>query len=190
MNRIFCATALKARLAASDIVICSLGSANRSWRAVDAPQATYFCSDPMGLSVTIALGVALSSPDRSVVALCGDGDLAMSLSALATVCGAAPSNLRILVLNNARYETGGGQPLASPELRFDSVARAVGFANAGAAESEGELADALDRLFASPGPGLLSVAIDAEPLGYAPPADISQAEERAWFMRKLAETRP
>lgn len=57
MNQIACARAIAGKLA-----VCSLGSVNRTWRSVQAPMATYYCSDPMGLSLSIALGVALAMP--------------------------------------------------------------------------------------------------------------------------------
>ncbi len=43
----------------------------------------------------------------------GDGDLVMNLGSLLAIADAAPANLRVVVFNNGRYETGGGQPLAS-----------------------------------------------------------------------------
>ncbi len=188
MNRIDCARAIAASLAADDIVICSLGSVNRSWRSVEAPNATYYCSDPMGLSLSIALGMALATPGHRVIALCGDGDMLMGLSSLATVAGAAPANLHVILFNNARYETGGGQPLASPALDFATIARGTGFTFAETVVEESALPAGIDALLASAAPGILCLAIDAEPLGYAPPPDVSQAEERTLFMRRLTET--
>lgn len=188
MNRVDCARAIAARLAPDDIVICSLGSVNRSWRLAEAPMATYYCSDPMGLSLSIALGMALATPDRRVIALCGDGDMLMGLSTLATIAGAAPPNLRIILFNNGRYETGGGQPLASDRLSFAAIARGAGIPFAENVAEESVLADGIEALLLADATGLLCLAIDADPQGYAPPPDVSQAEERTLFMRRLAET--
>ena len=188
MNRIACAEAIAAALAPLDIVICSLGSVNRSWRAAGACNATYYCSDPMGLSVSIALGVALATPARRVIALCGDGDLLMGLSSLATVAGAGATNLRIILFNNGRYETGGGQPLASDRLCFTTVGRGMGLQFSEPVQEQADLAAGIDRLLAAGMAGLLCLAIDPDPLGYAAPPDIAQVEERTLFMHRLAET--
>ena len=187
MNRIACAQTIEAALEPNDIVICSLGSVNRSWRSVNPIQASYFCSDPMGISLAIALGMALAMPHRRVVALCGDGDAALGLSTLVTIAGAAVANLSIMIFNNRRYETGGGQALANPALDFALVAQGAGLGFARTVTDEAALKTALPELLAQPGTGLLALAIDAEPLGYSPPLDISQAEERALFMRRLGE---
>jgi thiamine pyrophosphate-dependent acetolactate synthase large subunit-like protein len=186
MNRMFAGGLIQAALGPEDLVVCSLGSVNRTWRALGAPQPAYFCSDPMGIAVSIGLGLALAQPNRRVAMLCGDGELLMSLSVLATVAGAAPSNLRIVVFNNGRYETGGGQPLSSPQLSFAGVARAAGFAWAHETAVEAEAKGLVGALFERTDLGLLSLAIDQDALGYGPPAPWSQAEERAFFMQRLS----
>lgn len=184
MNRIDCVRVVRAALAPEDIVICSLGLVNRSWRSVDPVQPSYYCSDPMGLSVSIALGMALARPDRRVVCLCGDGDLAMSLSALATAAACRVATLRIILFNNRRYETGGGQPLGNPAMDFAMIARGAGIAWAGQADTA-SLPALVETLINLNGLGFLAVPIDQESLAYAPPPNISQAEERAIFMRRL-----
>ena len=91
------------------VVICGLGSGSRAWRELGSARPTYYGSDPMGVSLSMAAGFALARPDRPVALMVGDGDLLMGLGALVTVAGAAPSNLCVVVLANRRYETGGGQ---------------------------------------------------------------------------------
>jgi thiamine pyrophosphate-dependent acetolactate synthase large subunit-like protein len=49
----------------------------------------------MGLTIPIALGVAIAQPQRHVIALEGDGSLLMQLGCLATVAERAPKNLTI-----------------------------------------------------------------------------------------------
>lgn len=185
MNWLEAARAVQAAIAREDIVICSLGSVNRSWRAVEPVQASYYCSDPMGLSVSIALGMALARPDRRVICLCGDGDLAMSLAALGTSAGSGATNLRIILFNNRRYETGGGQPLAYPGMDFAAIARGAGIGWAEEAD-EATLPALLAGLLDAARLGFLAIPIDRESFGYAAPPDVSQAEERALFMRALA----
>jgi thiamine pyrophosphate-dependent acetolactate synthase large subunit-like protein len=185
MRRDDCGRLLKAILEPDDLVVCSLGSVNRTWRSVQAPQAAYFCSDPMGIALPIGLGLALARPATRVVMLCGDGELGMGLSSLATVAAAAPANLRVIVFNNRRYETGGAQPLPNPDISFAVVARGAGFPWAEEARSQDQAAELMPALLALPGLGLLSLAIDPDPLGYGPPPALSQAEERTLFMRRI-----
>src|SRR5262249_36263266 len=106
---------LAARLRTDDVVVTSLASPSRSWRQQHAPQLSYGISDPMGMGPSFALGLALSlEPDgRRVILLEGDGDLLMNLGALAMLAETNPPNLRVLVLQNACYETTGCQPTAN-----------------------------------------------------------------------------
>ena len=71
----------------------------------------------MGLSIPIALGVAIAQPKRHVVALEGDGSLLMQLGCLATVAVQAPKNLTIVVWDNGVYQITGSQPTASADDR-------------------------------------------------------------------------
>ncbi len=57
----------------------------------------------MGGAVPMALGVALSAPDERVVCITGDGELIMSLGALATVASVMPENLSIVCVDNGQH---------------------------------------------------------------------------------------
>ena len=111
MKRDYCAGLVRSQMAERSIVLCAMGSTGAAWRAQKAPHLTYFVSDPMGMALPMSLGVALAQPDRPVVLLDGDGDFSTGVSALFAIADSAPPNLKIAVFNNAKYESGGGQPL-------------------------------------------------------------------------------
>jgi len=186
MQRTEGAALVRDRLGPDDLVVCGLGSTGRAWKALDAPQLTYSASDPMGMGPALALGLALAQPERQVVLLEGDGDLSMNLGALMTIAEAEPPNLRIVLFQNARYETGGGQPLpAADRVAFATIARGAGLPWAGVAASCAEAEPLLAELFARPGPGLLVLHVEAQASPYPPPGPWSQVEERALFMGRL-----
>ena len=64
----------------------------------------------MGGAVPMALGMALSAPDDEVAVITGDGELMMSVGALASVASAMPANLTIVCMDNGRHMETGGQP--------------------------------------------------------------------------------
>ena len=191
MRRSIAAGLVKERLAADDVVVVGLGSTNRAWREQRAPQLTYVASDPMGMAPSLALGLAVARPERRVVLLEGDGDLAMDLGILVTIAAAAPPNLRVAVFANRRYETGGGQPLpGGARLSFSAVAKAAGWDSAVEAPAEREAAAALDELLRRDGLGLVALHIDAEEFQYANDgAPTSQVEDRVSFQRRLTGER-
>jgi hypothetical protein len=74
----------------------------------------------------LALSMALTRPDRRVVALEGDGSLLMSPNVLATVSAARPGNLAILLWVNRHYESSGGQALPEAPVDWNGLGRAAG----------------------------------------------------------------
>ena len=182
------ARALDSGLGESGVVICGLGSGSRAWRELGSTRPAYYCSDPMGVSLSMAAGFALARPDLPVALMVGDGDLLMGLGALVTVAGASPANLSVVVLANLRYETGGGRPLpGSSRLDIAAVAAAAGWASVSVAGSD--LADDIAASLQAPGPSLSSswsVRLQAAP--YGGPGRWSGVEERVQFELALAAT--
>src|SRR5882757_6016384 len=189
MKRFYCARLLKDVLKPDAIVICGMGATSWAWREQKAPQPTYYVTDPMGMALPMALGMALAQPKRDVVLLDGDGDFAMSLTALMGVADVAARvrNLRLIVFNNDRYESGGGQPLsAAGRFSFATIGRGAGLTWSDEAIEDEEGGRKIAALFGEPGPGLLVFRVDPEPYSYPPVGPWSKVEDRAVFMRRLA----
>ena len=188
MRRAAAVRLIRERLDPDDVVVCGLGATSRAWREEKASHLTYYASDPMGLAPALACGLALARPDRRVLLLEGDGDLAMNLGVLVTIAGAAPANLRCAVFVNDRYETGGGQPVPNAgRFSFATIAGGAGWPFAVDASDESEAEREVSALLGSSRLGLVALRVDAEPSPY--PADAgptSQAEDRAIFQRRLA----
>lgn len=188
MKRNLLAQRVKERLRADDLVVCGLGATEAAFKEAGPVGPTYFASDPMGLWPSIALGLALAQPDRRVILLAGDGDLLMSLNTLVTIAAANAPNLRIVVFQNGAYSSTGGQRLAGADrLSFATVASGAGFQWSAEVRTEQEASTRLDELLVRPGPALLAVHLEDEPCPPAPPGSWSQVEERAFFLRALAE---
>jgi sulfopyruvate decarboxylase subunit beta len=117
----------------------------------------------MGSASTIALGLALAQPTRTVIVVDGDGSLLMQLGSLVTIAGAAPSNLFHFVFENGVYETSGAQPLPA-EGRFDltQMARSAGYAQAVQFDDATTFREALPTLLQQRGPVFISVRTEAE----------------------------
>ena len=84
----------------------------------------------MGHSSSIALGVALQRPERTVWCVDGDGAALMHMGALAIIGSVQPTNLIHVVLNNAAHETVGGMPTVMGRVDLPGVARACGYPEA------------------------------------------------------------
>lgn len=101
----------------------------------------------MGHASSVALGIALAKPERSVVALDGDSAAIMHLGAMTMASKVCAPNFLHVVLNNGAHESVGGQPSAGHLLDFTSIAEACGYATVGhAVTTEEGLVEALETL--------------------------------------------
>jgi thiamine pyrophosphate-dependent acetolactate synthase large subunit-like protein len=116
----------------------------------------------MGLTIPIALGVAIAQPQRHVIALEGDGSLLMQLGCLSTVAVRAPENLTIIVWDNGIYQITGSQPTATTAADLVEIARASGIAKAHWAADEDDF-DSCVKEALSGGPSVIAARIDNQP---------------------------
>lgn len=136
-----------------------------SREAFDAgdPAATFYMIGSMGLAPSIALGAALSRPERRVVVLDGDGNLLMGLGALPVIAAMAPANLHHVVLDNGVYASTGNQPTVAPAASLEGIAAAAGYAWTGRVEDLPSLERELRALPERRGPTFLRVHVQAQP---------------------------
>ena len=124
-------------------------------------------SGAMGYGLPAAIAASLCEPDRQVVALCGDGGVAMTMNELETAVrvGAKPT---VLVFDNRRYGTiamhqeNEGRATTATELGsidFAAVARACG-AQGGRVARDVEFEPALRDALAADRPALLHIEMD------------------------------
>ncbi len=187
MNRFDLTKRLVGQLKRDEAVIGGIGNSNFDlWASGQRPQNFYMLGS-MGLTIPIALGVAIAQPRRHVVALEGDGSLLMQLGCLSTVAMLKPANLTMVIWDNGIYQITGGQPTASAGAAdLVAIARGSGIANAAWAADEEEF----DRLFAEAlkgGPTLIAARIDDKP-GVAT-TDRDPVRIRASFMAGLGVKR-
>lgn len=139
----------------------------------------------MGGAVTTALGLALAQPDRRVLCVTGDGDLLMSLGALATVGVVQPSNLSIVCVDNGLYqETGGQTSHTGMGVNLAEIASGCNIATVREASSREEISEAAPILRQSNGPSFVLLRVDDTP----PPKskrNLQASEAKTKFRRAL-----
>ncbi len=173
--------ALVSLLTPEDVLVSCLG-ANARWLPhmhVAAP--VFALCDSMSAAVPLALGIALTRPERHVVALEGDGSLLMSPNVLATAAAAAPPNLTIVLWVNGHYESSGGQALPAAAVDWHALARAAGVRHVETVTEPAELGAALAAARNAPGPGVIVLPIAFDPAETIPPYSERPAEIRTRF---------
>ncbi|WP_406670921.1 sulfopyruvate decarboxylase subunit beta [Methanolobus sp. ZRKC4] len=73
----------------------------------------FYMLGSMGLASSIGLGLALSLPERKIIAIDGDGSVLMNMGSLATIAWQAPENYLLVIVDNGAYGSTGNQPTAT-----------------------------------------------------------------------------
>lgn len=129
------------------LVVTGLGSATWDATAAGDRDLTFPLWGAMGGAVSMALGLALAQPERRVLAITGDGEMLMGLTALTTIGALKPANLGIAVLDNEHYgETGGQRTNTGRGSDIAAIARASGISDAGTVRTEREVGRAVTAL--------------------------------------------
>jgi thiamine pyrophosphate-dependent acetolactate synthase large subunit-like protein len=165
------------------LVVTGLGAATYDVGAAGDRPLNFYLWGAMGGTAMIGLGLALAQPRRRVLVITGDGEMLMGMGSLATIAAAAPPNLSIAVLDNARYgETGSQHSHTGLTTDLAAVAAACGWPATVTARSPAEV-EALrprlrtERLFA-----VLRISAEEKPR-HLPPRDGAYLTDR--FRRAL-----
>jgi thiamine pyrophosphate-dependent acetolactate synthase large subunit-like protein len=165
-------------------VIVSLGHPAYDLFAAGDRALNFYTWGSMGLTSTIALGLALARPDRRVIAIDGDGSLLMNLGSLATIGAIGPANLVVLVMDNGSYATTGGQATFTVKTAdLEATGRALGIQNARTVTDPGALDLVMDEARRAAGPWLVVVKVSESAPTAKPPLDCGYIRQR--FMAAL-----
>jgi thiamine pyrophosphate-dependent acetolactate synthase large subunit-like protein len=188
MNRRDLSKRLVAKLKRDEAIIGGIGNTNFDLWAVGHRPQNFYMLGSMGITIPIALGVALAQPDRGVIAIEGDGSMLMSLGCLATIGMLAPRNLTIVIMDNGMYEITGRQKTATHATSdIVAIARGAGIEDSIWARDEAHFEQLVDRRFEEGGPHLIAVKIDDEHATEQTPRDPALIRQR--FMQGLGTGR-
>ncbi|MCH7913410.1 MAG: thiamine pyrophosphate-binding protein [Deltaproteobacteria bacterium] len=186
MKRIDCLKAL-AEVAGDALVVTSAGGNTAEWNAC-RPSDGNIRTRTLGLTSSVALGMALGLPRRKVIALDGDGSLLMNLCALPTIARKNPPNLIHIVFDNRAYESSGeiGTATASG-TDLVGLARSAGIKNALWVSSVDEFKQAVAE--AVRGNTLTFIGAKVELFrSEVPPYPMDEVENKYRFIRYVEKT--
>ena len=184
LSRLALTRRLVSLLTNGEAVIGGIGNTKFDLVAAGRRPENFYMLGSMGLSVPIALGVALAQPERRVIALEGDGSLLLNLGCLATVAVAAPPNLTIVIWGNGAYQITGKQRTATAiATDIVAVARGAGIACSDWAADEDDFARLVAQALATESPALIAARIDDAPGEGRPDWDPVILKDR--FMRGI-----
>lgn len=145
-----------------DIFVSTTGKASRELFEIRERNAQEHSNDfltvgSMGHSSSIALSIALNTPNKRVWCIDGDGAALMHLGAIPVIASQSPENYVHVVINNSSHESVGGHPTVAKNIDLVKIALACGYKSAYSIETLDELIDDLDTVEEIKGPVLLEV---------------------------------
>ena len=139
-------------------VVCNGMIGREAFTAEDRPQNFYMIGS-MGLGLSIAIGAAVTQPDKKVLCLDGDGNVLMGAGVLASAGALDLKNLHHVVLDNESHGSTGGQATISDKVHLEQIAKASGYAYAERVEAD-QLEAALPAFLEREGPAMLLVKVE------------------------------
>lgn len=149
----------------------------------ESHESDFLTVGSMGHSSSIALGIALSKPERKVFCFDGDGAFIMHMGALTNIGNLSVRNYVHVLFNNGAHESVGGQPTLGLNIDIKAIAKACGYNNAASVETEEKIKKAISEALSNNGPSLIEIKVSInsrEDLGRPKSTPI---ENRNDFMR-------
>jgi thiamine pyrophosphate-dependent acetolactate synthase large subunit-like protein len=155
------------------LVIAGLGAPNWDVSAAGDHPNNFPLWGAMGAASMMGLGLALAQPKRKVLVITGDGEMLMSLGALATIAVEKPPNLTVAVLDNERFgETGMQKTHTAAGVDLAGMALAAGIRTSRIVRTAEEVTAIRDLTHQGKGPAFALIKISPEALPFVmPPAD-------------------
>lgn len=186
MKRYECLKAIAPHFA-EELVVTNLGAVRHEWQAL-RPHAGNYHLQNLGLTSSVALGLALALPHRKVVAYDGDGSLLLNLGSLATIANQQPKNLIHIVFDNECYESSRGAPTATAgRADLAAIARGAGFTNVGAVNTVTDFEAEFLRARKANDLAFILAKVEAG-AGDVPPAALDSAENKYLFVRYIEKS--
>ena len=147
-----------------DTFVATTGFASRELyelreQAGQGHEQDFYVVGSMGHASSIALGIALAKPSKTVYCLDGDGAFLMHMGAAAQIGTRPISNIKHILINNECHDSVGGQPTVSPKIDFPKVAQACGYHYVATATTEAEMTTKLEELVKAEGPAFIELKV-------------------------------
>lgn len=127
----------------STIQLATTGKTGRELYELEDSRNNLYMVGSMGCVSSLGLGLALARPDKSIIAIDGDGALLMRLGNLATNGVCSPPNLLHILLDNNSHDSTGGQRTVSNHIHFSEIAAACAYPRSIYAHNLEELAESI-----------------------------------------------
>lgn len=171
-----------------DLVLTTTGMPSREAFVANDRPGNFYMIGSMGFLSSLGLGLALLNKNRRVIVIDGDGSALMSLGTVPLISFEAPQNLYYMILDNAAYESTGGQPCISGKVDLGRIVQAAGFRQVEGAENTEVLKRILRQMLVQGGPSCIHVHVESSRVEGITRVSYSPEEIRDRFREHVVQT--
>jgi len=142
----------------NNVIVAANGYISRDLFDVNDKHKNFYMIGSMGLSSSIALGVAIKNPKKRIFVFDGDGNILMNLGSLTTIGSLKPKNLIHVVFDNEIHESTGGQPTQTQYVSIKKLAKSANY-KVFQASTQNRLKKILNQIKKMPGPIMIVMKI-------------------------------
>ncbi len=152
------------RLGKDEIVVSTTGKTSREIfeirkRKNQSHNRDFLTVGSMGHCSSIALGIALSKPDRKIICIDGDGSMLMHLGSITSIASLKPKNFYHILINNKVHESVGGQPTAAKYVDLYAVVKAMQVSKMFKVKTNSELKLKINEFIECDGPSFMEIEV-------------------------------
>ncbi len=154
-------------------------------KAGQAHDLDFLTVGSMGHASSIALGIALEKPNKTVFCFDGDGAFLMHMGAIPVIANQAPENFKHILFNNEAHDSVGAQKTSANMVNFKELALSCGYKNSFSVQKLEDLKNILPEFLSAKSPSLLEIKVNC-----GARADLGRPKEKPVqnkiiFMEKL-----
>ena len=177
-------------LSSQDMIVSTTGKSSRElfeYREVknQGHGNDFLTVGSMGHSSSIALGIALSKPDKKIFCFDGDGALLMHMGSAALIGSKSPENFYHVMFNNSSHESVGGLPTIMSDIHINELIKSCGYRKVYNASNANELNDILPEFIQSSGPVFLNIDVNIKSRKDLGRPTTTPIENKNEFIKKL-----
>lgn len=169
----------------TDVIVSTTGHISREVyetreRLGQSHKQDFLTVGSMGHSSSIALGIALEKPNRTVYCFDGDGAFLMHEGATAVNASKDLKNFKHIVFNNEAHDSVGSQPTVADGINISKIALDSGYKKVYCAKNEKELSKVLPKFINEKSTCLLEIKVKCGARG-----DLGRPKEKPWENKKI-----
>lgn len=147
------------------LIVCTTGMASRELfeireRNGDSHKFDFLTVGSMGHASSIAFGIAMNLPTRSVICIDGDGSFLMHMGASGIIAQSDLKNFYHILINNGAHDSVGGQPTIGFKLNLEKLTKEIGYRETRSCDTDDSLRNNLNEMLVLKGPNFLEIRVN------------------------------